>query len=59
MFFRVLEVLFIPIIYDRIKTRNQKLFALSVITCWGFVVLTWVYAKDTYYPFRTIFGDLM
>lgn len=55
MFFRMTEVILIPILYECIKTRNQKLVVLFVIMCWGFTVLSWVYFKEAYYPFKTIF----
>ena len=55
MFFRMTEVILIPILYERVKTRNQKLVVLFVIMCWCFTVLSWVYFKEAYYPFKTIF----
>lgn len=58
MFFRILEILLIPIIYERIKSKNQKILALTIISSWGFIVLSWVYYKEAYYPFKTIFGAI-
>lgn len=55
MFFRITELIMIPILYERVKTRNQKLVVLFVIMCWCFTVLSWVYFKEAYYPFKTIF----
>ncbi|MAV63842.1 MAG: hypothetical protein CMG00_01470 [Candidatus Marinimicrobia bacterium] len=57
MFFRILEILLIPIMYQKIINRKQKLFAQICIAAWCFIILTWVYFKDAYYPFKTIFGD--
>jgi len=59
MFFRMLEVILIPILYDRLHGKYQKLFVLTIIMLWGFTVLSWVYFKEAYYPFKTIFGNIL
>ena len=58
MFFRILEILLIPILYQKLKTKNQKLVVQFCIMIWCFTILSWVYYKDTYYPFKTIFDNL-
>ena len=58
MFFRILEIVLIPILYQKIKSRYQKIIVQFFIMIWCFVILSWVYYKDAYYPFKTIFGTL-
>ena len=58
MFFRILEIILIPILYQRLKNKNQKLVMQLCVMIWGFVIMTWLYFKDAYYPFKTIFGSL-
>ena len=58
MFFRILEILLIPLLYQKLKTKNQKLVVQFCIMIWCFTILTWVYYKDAYYPFKTIFDNL-
>ena len=57
MFFRILEIILIPILYQRLKNNNQKLVMQLCVMIWCFVIMSWLYFKDTYYPFKTIFGD--
>lgn len=59
MYFRILEIILIPMLYERIPNKNQKLLVIYVVMIWGFTVLTWVYFKEAYYPFKTIFGDIL
>ena len=59
MFFRILEIILIPILYEKVKNKNQKIIVQFVIMAWGFTVLTWLYYKEAYYPFKTIFGNLL
>ena len=56
MFFRILEIILIPILYERIKNRNQQLVLQFCITIWCFTIMSWLYFKDAYYPFKSIFG---
>lgn len=55
MFFRIIELIIIPILYEKVHGKKQKIFILVIIMGWCFVVLSWVYAKGAYYPFKTIF----
>ena len=59
MFFRILEIILIPILYEKVKNKNQKIIIQVPIVAWGLTVLTWVYYKEAYYPFKTIFGDIL
>ncbi|NQV50335.1 MAG: EpsG family protein [Candidatus Marinimicrobia bacterium] len=59
MFFRVLEIILIPMLYEKIPSRSQKMVVNYLVMIWGFIVLTWVYYKEAYYPFKTIFGDIL
>ena len=57
MFFRILEILLIPLLYNKIKNNNQKIIVQFCIMIWCFTIMTWLYYKDAYYPFKTIFGN--
>ena len=57
MFFRILEILLIPMLYQRIKNNNQKIIVQFCIMIWCFTIMTWLYFKEAYYPFKTIFGN--
>ena len=59
MFFRILEIILIPILYQRIQNKNQKIIVQVFIMIWCFVILSWVYSKEAYYPFKTIFGSFL
>ena len=56
MFFRILEILLIPMLYQKIKNNSQKLIIQFCIMIWCFTIMTWLYYKEAYYPFKTIFG---
>ena len=58
MFFRILEILLIPLLYQKIKNNNQKIIVQFCIMIWCFTIMTWLYYKEAYYPFKTIFGNL-
>ena len=57
MFFRILEILLIPLLYQRLKNNNQKIIVQACIMVWCFTIMTWLYYKEAYYPFKTIFGN--
>jgi len=57
MFFRILEILLIPLLYQRLKNNNQKAIVQFCIMIWCFTIMTWLYYKEAYYPFKTIFGN--
>lgn len=59
MFFRILEILIIPILYEKIVGKKEKIITQFSIMIWGFTILTWLYYKETYYPFKTIFGNFI
>ena len=58
MFFRILEVILIPILYNSLKSKQQQLVVQIIILVWSFVVLSGFYYNDAFYPFNTIFGDI-
>ncbi len=58
MFFRIIEILLIPIFYQSLKSKKQKILVLIVIGIWSFVILANLYYNEDFYPFRTLFGVL-
>ncbi|MCK4957123.1 MAG: EpsG family protein [Candidatus Cloacimonetes bacterium] len=55
MFFRMSEIILIPILYEKLSNKYSKIIALLIIAIWGFTMLSWFYFKEAYYPFKTIF----
>ena len=56
MFFRILEIILIPILYERLKTKNQQILVQFCITIWCFTIMSWLLYKEAYYPFKSIFS---